>query len=176
MAIHKEKNSNEVSTMIIGCDPGLDGGIAILNGSYIELMETIPTEKKTGFIKRQVDAQKLSNILRVYPDAVCYLEKVASRPGQGVGSVFSFGDTYGAIRGVLGALNIPTYYVAPQTWKKELKISSKEDSLKAAEELLKASKTPDFWGKFRKKDHNIAEALLLAHYGQKERENGQNDI
>lgn len=156
--------------MILGIDPGLDGGIAIISGSQIELLETIPTEKKTGFIKRQVDAQKLSNILRVYPDIVCYLEKVASRPGQGVGSVFSFGDTYGAIRGVLGALNIPTYYVSPQKWKKELKISSKEDSLKASQDL--------FGGlKFRKKDHNIAEALLIAYYGQEERnKNVKNDI
>lgn len=156
--------------MILGIDPGLDGGIAIISGSHIELLETIPTEKKTGFIKRQVDAQKLSNILRVYPDIVCYLEKVASRPGQGVGSVFSFGDTYGTIRGVLGALNIPTYYVSPQRWKKELKISSKEDSLKASQDL--------FMGlKFRKKDHNIAEALLIAYYGQEERnKNVKNDI
>ena len=154
--------------MILGIDPGLDGGLAIISGSHIELLETIPTEKKTGFIKRQVDAQKLSNIIRVYPDIVCYLEKVASRPGQGVGSVFSFGDTYGAIRGVLGALNIPTYYVSPQKWKKELKISSKEDSLKASQDL--------FMGlKFKKKDHNIAEALLIAYYGQKEREQNVKD-
>jgi len=151
--------------VILGIDPGLDGGLAILSGSHIELLETIPTEKKTGFIKRQVDAQKLSNILRVYPDVICYLEKVASRPGQGVGSVFSFGDTYGAIRGVLGALNIPTYYVSPQKWKKALEVSSKEDSLKASKDLFPSVQ-------FKKKDHNIAEALLIAYYGQKERENG----
>ena len=155
--------------MILGIDPGLDGGIALLEGNAIALLETIPTEPKGGFIKRQVDAQKLSNILRVYPISVCYLERVASRPGQGVGSVFSFGDTYGAIRGVLGALNIPTYTIAPQTWKKELKISSKDDSLKAIKELYPLLK-------MRKKDHNIAEALLLALYGKKERENEQNDI
>ena len=155
--------------MILGIDPGLDGGIAILDGNAIELLETIPTEKKTGFIKRQVDAQKLSNILRVYPISVCYLEKVASRPGQGVGSVFSFGDTYGAIRGVLGALGIPTYYVLPQTWKKALIISSKEDSLKAIKDLYPLLK-------MRKKDHNLAEAILIALYGQKVRENEQDDI
>ena len=156
--------------MILGIDPGLDGGLAIIsfNGD-LEMIETVPTEPKGGFIKRQVDAQKLSNILRVYPISVCYLERVASRPGQGVGSVFSFGDTYGAIRGVLGALNIPTYTVAPQTWKKELKISSKDDSLKAIKELYPLLK-------MRKKDHNLAEALLLALYGKKERENEQNDI
>ena len=156
--------------MIIGIDPGLDGGIAILNGSHIELLETVPTETKGGFIKRQVDAQKLINIIRVYPDAVCYLERVASRPGQGVGSVFSFGDTYGAIRGVLAALNIPTYMVAPQIWKKELKISSKEDSLKAIKDLYPLLK-------WRKKDHNLAEAILIAMYGIKEREkHDKNDI
>jgi crossover junction endodeoxyribonuclease RuvC len=155
--------------MIIGIDPGLDGGLVVLSGSHIELLETIPTQKKTGFIKRQVDAQKLSSILRVYPDAICYLEGVASRPGQGVASVFSFGDTYGTIRGVLGALNIPTYTVIPSKWKKWLQISSKEDSLKAAFDLFNVP--------FKKKDHNIAEALLIAHYGQEERKNnGQNDI
>ena len=156
--------------MILGIDPGLDGGLAIIDGSSIELLETIPTQTKGGFIKRQVDAQKLSNILRVYPDLVCYLEGVASRPGQGVASVFSFGDTYGCIRGVLGALNIPVYMVAPQTWKKELKISSKEDSLKAIKDLY-----PDM--KWLKKDHNLAEAVLIAVYGIKEREkNDKNDI
>lgn len=155
--------------MILGIDPGLDGGIAILDGSHIELLETIPTQSKGGFIKRQVDAQKLSNILRVYPDIVCYLEGVASRPGQGVASVFSFGDTYGAIRGVLGALNIPTYTVTPSKWKKELKISSKEDSLKAIKDLYPSLK-------IRKKDHNLAEAILIAIYGQKERKNVENDV
>jgi len=156
--------------MILGIDPGLSGGLAILNGSEIELLETIPTESKNGFIKRQVDAQKLSSILRVYPDLICYLEGVASRPGQGVASVFSFGDTYGCIRGVLGALNIPTYTIAPQTWKKSLKISSKDDSLKASKDLFPSVK-------FKKKDHNIAEALLIAYYGQEERKkNEQDDI
>ena len=166
----QEKRTREEAKMILGIDPGLDGGIAILDGNAIELLETIPTEKKTGFIKRQVDAQKLSNILRVYPDLICYLERVASRPGQGVGSVFSFGDTYGTIRGVLGALNIPTYTISPQAWKKELKISSKEDSLKASQDLFSGLK-------FRKKDHNIAEALLIAYYGQQERKkHEQNDL
>ena len=156
--------------MILGIDPGLDGGLAIIDGSAIELLETIPTQTKSGFIKRQVDAEKLSNILRVYPDLVCYLEGVASRPGQGVASVFSFGDTYGAIRGVLGALNIPTYTVIPSKWKKALQISSKEDSLKAIKDLY-----PDM--KWLKKDHNLAEAVLIAVYGIKEREkNDKNDI
>jgi len=155
--------------MILGIDPGLDGGLAIIEGSAIELLETIPTQIKGGFIKRQVDAQKLSNILRVYPDLVCYLEGVASRPGQGVASVFSFGDTYGAIRGVLGALNIPVYTVSPSKWKKALEVSSKEESLKASKDLFPSVQ-------FKKKDHNIAEALLIAYYGQKERENEQDDI
>jgi len=174
LGIQKDGSSREVTIVILGIDPGLDGGIAILSGSHIELLETIPTEKKTGFIKRQVDAQKLSNILKVYhtgvyPDIICYLEGVASRPGQGVASVFSFGDTYGAIRGVLGTLNIPVYTVTPSKWKKALSVSSKEDSLKAIKDLYPLLR-------MRKKDHNLAEAILIALYGQKERENDQNDI
>jgi hypothetical protein len=59
--------------------------------------------------------------------------------------------------------------VIPSKWKKELKISSKEDSLKASFDLFNMS--------FKKKDHNIAEALLIAYYGQKERENHvKNDL
>ena len=150
--------------LIIGIDPGLDGGIAIIDGSHIELMETIPTQTKTGFIKRQVNTFELAHILRPFKDSFCYLEQVASRPGQGVGSVFSFGDTYGSIRGVLGALEIPTYMVTPQLWKKTLKISSKEDSLKASEIIFDLPK-------MKKKDHNLAEALLIAFWGHAHKTN-----
>ena len=157
--------------MILGIDPGLDGGLAIITkGSKIELLETIPTESKGGFIKRQVDTKELARILRPFSDAEVWLEGVASRPGQGVASVFSFGDTYGSIRGVLGALQMKVNTVTPAAWKKQLKISSKEDSLKAIKELYPLLK-------MRKKDHNIAEALLLALYGKNEREkNVKNDI
>jgi crossover junction endodeoxyribonuclease RuvC len=87
------------------------------------------------------------------------MEQVSARPMQGVSSVFSFGDTYGSIRGVLGALEITTYYVTPQVWKKSLKISSKEDSLKACQDIFKLEK-------MKKKDHNLAEALLIAYWGK----------
>ena len=144
--------------IIIGIDPGLDGGIAVLDGKKIELLETIPTQIKSGFVKRQVDTHELARILRPFRDGKCYLEQVAARPMQGVSSVFSFGDTYGSIRGVLGALNITTYYIPPQSWKKSLKISSKEDSIMVAKGLFNLDK-------LRKKDHNLAEALLIAHFG-----------
>jgi crossover junction endodeoxyribonuclease RuvC len=150
--------------LIIGIDPGLDGGIAIIDGNAIELLETIPTQPKTGFIKRQVNTFELARILRPFKDSFCYLEQVASRPGQGVGSVFSFGDTYGSIRGVLGALEIPVYTVTPNAWKKTLKISSKEDSLKASETIFNLPK-------MKKKDHNLAEALLIAFWGHAHKTN-----
>jgi crossover junction endodeoxyribonuclease RuvC len=150
--------------LIIGIDPGLDGGIAIIDGNHIELLETVPTQPKTGFIKRQVNCFELGRILRPFKESVCYIEQVSSRPGQGVGSVFSFGDTYGSIRGVLGALEIPTYMVTPQVWKKSLKISSKEESLKASETIFNLPK-------MKKKDHNLAEALLIAFWGYSHRNN-----
>ena len=60
--------------------------------------------------------------------------------------------------------------VAPQTWKKELKISSKEDSLKAIKDLYPGMK-------WLKKDHNLAEAVLIAMYGIREREkHDKNDL
>lgn len=155
--------------LIIGIDPGLDGGIAVIDGNHLELIETIPTKKKTGFIKRQVDGTELARILRPFNDAEVWLESVASRPGQGVASVFSFGDTYGCIRGVLEALNFKVNTVTPKKWKTSLKVSSKEDSLKA----IKVS-VLGVGINLRKKDHNLAEAMLIALYGKAQ--NGQNDL
>ena len=149
--------------LICGIDPGLDGGIAIIDGNNLELLETIPTKGKTGFIKRQVDGTELARILRPF-DCEIWIESVASRPGQGVASVFSFGDTYGCIRGVLEALNFKVNTVAPKTWKTALNVSSKEDSLKAIKLSLLGREL-----KLLKKDHNLAEAMLIALYGQRMR-------
>jgi crossover junction endodeoxyribonuclease RuvC len=85
-------------------------------------------------------------------------------PGQGVSSVFSFGRTYGAIEGVVASLGIPMRRVVPQVWIKKMKVRNGKDGARAmAMELF-----PHSADKFaRKKDHNRADAALLAYYASK---------
>jgi crossover junction endodeoxyribonuclease RuvC len=159
--------------MYIGIDPGLTGAISLIgnNGEFKELidMPTMAKNKAGGVVKNCVNARALHTILMQFAGSddlsiVAFLENVNAMPGQGVSSVFSLGDTFGSIRSVLACCNIETNLIAPQTWKKYFKIGKDKEVVRAlairlypeASEYLK-----------RKKDHNRAEALLIARYGYK---------
>jgi crossover junction endodeoxyribonuclease RuvC len=83
-------------------------------------------------------------------------------PGQGVSSTFKFGTAYGALLGVLGALEIRTVLVAPATWKKHFRLDSDKEKSRALA-LRTFAKSPEHFA--RKKDHGRGEAALLALYG-----------
>ena len=151
--------------MIIGIDPGLSGAIAVIEGRDVLLLEDIPTVTfSEGRTKNRVDACLLADILREYQDAkLAVVEKVSSRPGEGVSSAFSFGFTSGAILGVLGALKIPVVQPSPYSWKKAMKLGSSKDLSRARAIELYPSVSDKL--KF-KKNHDRAEALLMATWGQ----------
>jgi hypothetical protein len=98
-----------------------------------------------------------------YPDIkYAYIEHVAAMGGQGVTSMFRFGQNFGQWQGILGGLRIPTGLVRPQAWKKyhELIGTDKNASLELARELF-----PDNLASFRLKKHDgMAEASLIAKY------------
>jgi crossover junction endodeoxyribonuclease RuvC len=151
-----------MSDYFIGIDPGLTGAVAVLNrdGELVAIHD-LPVSKNEGFIKNKIDAFELSNIMKSYANSTVIIERVNSRPGQGVASVFSLGDSLGVIRGVVGALGLQLHYVLPQVWKKACGLTQdKEMSTKAALELFPAAHQYIY----RKKDHNRAEALLLARH------------
>lgn len=154
--------------MIIGIDPGITGAVAFVweSGEYIEV-DDIPVMAKgkgASKVKNQVNAAGLIHLInRTWrPDQFCvaYLERVSSMPGQGVASMFSMGDTYGCIRGILAALGIETHIITPRQWKKHYGLNSDKEiaRAKAIELYPQAPLT-------RKKDQNRAEALLIARYG-----------
>lgn len=82
--------------------------------------------------------------------------------------MFRFGQSYGTILGIVGALAIPVRHVSPGKWKKALGLSGDGEASRA-----RAIETwPNHAGWFaRKLDHNSAEAALLGLYGL--RESGQ---
>jgi hypothetical protein len=146
------------ASCILGIDPGLTGACAFF---FPSAPDRIAAEDMP-LVAGEVDAATLAaRILQMGP-AFAVVERVASMPKQGVSSTFKFGASYGAIRGVLAALQIRTHLVAPVVWKKHFRLDSdKEKSRAFALRLFAAS--PEHFS--RKRDHNRAEASLLAVYG-----------
>ena len=90
-----------------------------------------------------------------------YLEKVNAFPGQGVASMFSLGMSYWGMAGVVAALGWPLTLVEPEAWKRYFKLGKDKEEARALAQRL----YPEV-DLHRKKDHNKAEALLIARYGQ----------
>ena len=83
-------------------------------------------------------------------------------PGQGVTSMFNFGQTFGAIKGICAALGLPIHLVRPAKWKKHFELinASKDASRTKAIEMY-----PTFSEKLsKKKDVNKSDAILIARY------------
>ena len=152
---------------VIGIDPGASGAVAILDvdGKLIEVWDIPTVQIKSGkTTKKRISPEMFASEIRHWQDAeFCYTEKVAARPGQGVSSMFQFGESLGIIRGLMAALLIPTTLVTPAVWKKDMKLpaASKEWSRQRAAQLW-PSHAKEF---SRVKDDGRAEAALLAMWG-----------
>lgn len=162
--------------MIIGIDPGLTGAIAFIgrDGYLVEDLPTMANGKGKAKVKRQIDAGELAEMIKHRSNesgekmTKVYLERVAAMSNQGVSSVFSLGETYGAIKAVVATLQIPIEIISPQEWKKFYML--RRDKNKAITKELSRAKAIELFpkaGLSRKKDHNLAEALLIANYGAK---------
>ncbi len=152
--------------IIIGIDPGITGGICILeNKKIIEVYDT-PTMIDGKKNKRQVNGSQVANIIKEElnkdKEIVVVVEHVNAMPGQGVTSMFNFGQSFGVIKGICSALSLPIYFVRPTKWKKHFNLikTNKEASRTKAIEIY-----PEISSKLaRKKDSNKADAILIARY------------
>ncbi len=152
--------------IIIGIDPGITGGISVLeNKKVIEVYDT-PTMIDGKKNKRQVNGAQVSNIIREKinqgKDIIVVVEHVNAMPGQGVTSMFNFGQSFGVIKGICSALNLPIHFVRPTKWKKHFNLikTNKEASRTKVIEIY-----PEISSKLsRKKDSNKADAILIARY------------
>ncbi|MDY0270185.1 hypothetical protein [Trichloromonas sp.] len=106
-------------------------------------------------------ADLLRGWLVEYRITLAALERVASRPGQGVASVFRFGENFGCWQGLLAALSIPHTLPTPQCWQKGLVVPSDGPDPKARSLAVARRMFPSV-DLHRKKDHGKADALLLA--------------
>ena len=152
--------------IIIGIDPGISGAISILqNKKVLEVFDT-PTMIDGKKNKKQVNGAQLANIIKnrltENQEIVVIVEHVNAMPGQGVTSMFNFGQSFGVVKGICAALNLPIYFVRPAKWKKYYNLinTNKDASRTKAIELYPKNASE----LSRKKDSNRADAILIARY------------
>ena len=161
---------------IIGIDPGLSGAIAILEDNKVLNIFDMPVMAEGKKNKRQLNSAQLVNIIRdnTVPEdeIVVIVEQVNAMPGQGVTSMFNFGQTFGAIKGVCAALNLPIFFVRPSKWKKyfELINASKDSSRTKVIEMYPLLSNQ----LSKKKDVNKSDAILIARFYSETRSKDNN--
>ena len=151
---------------IIGIDPGLSGAIAVLENNKVLNIFDIPVMSEGKKNKRQLNSALLVNLLkdnvRDGEDVAIIVEQVNAMPGQGVTSMFNFGQSFGILKGICSAMHLPVYYVRPAKWKKYFNLinSEKDASRTRAIEIF-----PYFSSQLsKKKDNNKADAILIASF------------
>lgn len=163
---------------IIGIDPGITGALALIDHTGLRECVDMPIMlrgKGEGAVKNQVNPAALREILQAWGNdhdrnefmVVIENQRPFRLPGnkpQGSSSVFSLGLTTGIIEGVVSAMRFAHELVEPAEWKKALKLSAKGPAKKAIARTMAQRLYPDA-DLARIKDHNRAEAILIARYG-----------
>jgi crossover junction endodeoxyribonuclease RuvC len=152
---------------VIGIDPGISGAIAMYDGTNL-IVEDVPTlqikKSKGKGVKNIINITELAglfNFLFAGADHA-YVERVSSMPGQGVTSMFNFGDAFGTLKMGVAMVQIPLTLVSAVEWKSKMGLNS--DAERSRERALRLFPRDAKYFQ-RKMDHNRAEAALLAWYG-----------
>ena len=161
---------------IIGIDPGLSGAIAILENNKVLNIFEIPVMTEGKKNKRQLNSAQLvklmkDNILKNEEVSVV-VEQVNAMPGQGVTSMFNFGQTFGAIKGICAALGLPIFFVRPSKWKKHFELinSSKDSSRTKAIEMYPLLSNE----LAKKKEVNNSVSILISRFFRQTKLNDYN--
>ena len=154
--------------IIFGIDPGVSGAISILEDKKIIEVFDMPTMIDGKKNKKQVNGSQVTNIIKERlnndkeKEVVVVVEHVNAMPGQGVTSMFNFGQSFGVIKGICSALSLPIYFVRPTKWKKHFNLIKTN---KDASRTKVIQVYPHISSKLsRKKDSNKADAILIARY------------
>ena len=154
--------------LVIGIDPGISGSICFFQDGKINDVVEMPTMIEGKKNKKQVNGSQIFNEISYRikkidkKDIKVVIEQVSAMPGQGVTSMFNFGQSFGILKGICSAMQLPMYFVRPAKWKKYFNLlnSEKDASRARAIEIF-----PYFSSQLsRKKDSNKADAILIASF------------
>ena len=154
--------------LIIGIDPGITGSLCFFeDGKIIDVID-MPNMAEGKKNKRQVNGAQIYNEIsnRIKnidkKNIKVVIEQVSAMPGQGVTSMFNFGQSFGVLKGVCSAMHLPMYFIRPAKWKKYFNLinSEKDASRTKAIQIF-----PYISEKLsKKKDSNKADAILIASF------------
>lgn len=152
--------------ILLGIDPGVSGALSVYEHKKLVEVLDMPTMSEGKKNKKQINSPQLSLEIKKRingsDENAVVIEHVTAMPGQGVTSMFNFGQSFGVIKGICSALNLPVYFVRPVKWKKHFNLigSSKDASRTKAIEMF-----PSFSDNMaKKKDANKADAILIGRY------------
>ena len=162
--------------IIVGIDPGVSGALSIYEHKKLKEVIDMPTMSEGKKNKKQINAAQLAleikNRVNGSENVAVVIEHVSAMPGQGVTSMFNFGQSFGVIKGICSAMELPIFYVRPAKWKKHFNLINSE---KDASRTKVIEMFPRISNKLsRKKDNNKADAILIAQYFENTRENNDN--
>lgn len=143
---------------VVGIDPGKKGGLACVGDLNIGI--------KMPISGKDIDCRAVRDFLIKTAPELVVIEKVHAMPGQGVTSMFSFGEAYGTVKGIVDAMEIPYKLVTPQSWKKKVLAGTKKEKTDAIDfcrrRYPEISLIP---GNCKTPQDGIADAICIAHSG-----------
>ena len=154
--------------LIIGIDPGISGAICFFENGKVKEIINMPIMADGKKNKRQINGPQTYNeiLKRInnYPkkDITVVIEQVSAMPGQGVTSMFNFGQSFGVIKGICSAMQLSMFFIRPAKWKKYFGLIKTE---KDASRTKVIEIFPYISSELsRKKDSNKADAVLIASF------------
>ena len=154
--------------LIIGIDPGISGAICFFENGEIKDVIDMPVMAEGKKNKKQINGSQIFNEISTRiknyksENINVVIEQVSAMPGQGVTSMFNFGQSFGVLKGICAAMQLPIFLVRPAKWKKHFElINSQKDSSR--------TKTIEMYPKLsnqlaKKKDVNKNDAILIARF------------
>ena len=154
--------------LIIAIDPGINGAICFFENGEVKDVIEMPTMAEGKKNKRQVNGHQMFNELsyRIKKHHISNInvvvEQVSAMPGQGVTSMFNFGQSFGVIKGVCAAMQLPIFFVRPAKWKKYFELINTQKDASRTKAIEMFPKISSILAK--KKDSNKADAILIASF------------
>ena len=154
--------------LIIGIDPGISGAICFFENGEVKEILDMPNMADGKKNKRQINGPQIYNeiskrIINIpKKEVVVVIEQVSAMPGQGVTSMFNFGQSFGVLKGICSAMQLSMHFVRPVKWKKYFNLIKTE---KDASRTKVIEIFPYISSQLsRKKDSNKADAILIASF------------
>ena len=154
--------------LIIGIDPGISGAICFFEDGQVKEIIDMPVMADGKKNKRQINGPQVYNeiLKRINKlqkkDIIVVMEQVSAMPGQGVTSMFNFGQSFGVLKGICSAMQLSMFFIRPAKWKKYFGLIKTE---KDASRTKVIEIFPYISSELsRKKDSNKADAVLIASF------------